>query len=168
MLTPEQIRAIAGQAPAGVPVSAPAPQPQVDLASVGTVKSESGAPPRAALKDQFGKFFSVPQEQVETALANDPTLAPATQQEFDHHEYLKTLSPLAAAGKELVASTVRGTGWVANTGLAAANLLGADVKPIKTEEYRAGAATLWAALNGDDLQDAYDSSIAASRPSGVR
>jgi hypothetical protein len=164
MLTPEQIRAIAGNPPPGVPVSAPAPQPQpqIDLTNVGTVQHE-GEAPRAALKDQFGKFFSVPQEQVETALANDPTLAPASQQEFEHHKYLKTLSPLAAAGKQLAASAVRGTGWVANTALAGANLLGADVKPVTTEEYRAGGAALWAALNGDDMQEAWDQSVAAHR-----
>lgn len=158
MLTPEQLNQIAARG--GPDPNAPPPVAPTASAAYGGEPAEE---PRAPLKDATGRFFSVPQSQVATALQQDQTLRQATPEEFAHHEYLKTLSPLAAAGKELAASTVRGAGWVANTALGAANLLGADVKPVTTEEYRAGGSALWAALTGDDMLDAWDQSIAASR-----
>lgn len=172
MLTPEQIAAIAGRGPAPAPQGAPlAPVGPTSLisSSGGAVPTEAYAPPqtytadgKAYLRDARG-VFAVPEADAARVVSEDPSVGAASQEDVAHHEYLKTLSPLAAAGKELVASTARGAGWVANTALGAANLLGAEVKPIKTEQYRAGTAALWAALNGDDMLDAYDSSIAASR-----
>ncbi len=153
LLTPEQIAEIANRVPTQS-VDPGIPQ--------GPVEGQHVDGGRAFLRDQFGKMYSVPAAQATLALQQDPTLMPASDVDVARHEEKKELSGLAAAGKDLTASAVRGAGWVANLGLGAANLMGAEVRPQTTEEYRAAGSALWAAMTGDDMAQAWDESISAS------
>lgn len=154
-ITQEEIARLAqsGPQPAG-PESAPQLAPAPGQYTEGD---------RAFFVDPTGKLVSVPQEQIGLAVQDDPTLAPASAEDVRRHKEQQSLSRLGAAGKELAASAVRGAGWVANLGMAGANLLGADIAPPTTEEYRAGANAIWAGLTGDDFLKAYDDSVQSHR-----
>lgn len=133
-------------------------QPQVQQ---GPFEGQHVEGEEAYLTDAQGELYKVPAQNVGLALEENPGLRPASSDEVFDARRRKNVNPLEAAGKELAASTLRGAGWAANTVMGAANLLGADVRPSTTEEYRAGANALWAAMTGQDMQEAYDESLAA-------